>query len=178
MTRKCDSDDTPTLCTYTCPYGGDPVEVRCSRGTWSASEVNLPCKGKSSNADLQFYFFNVLNLECKEADAPAAPEGTSRKCETSKCTYTCDNDSSKTASTTCNPKTGAWDPTAIKISCPCNDPPAAPAGTTSSPDVKKPVEPGTVITYTCPIDGSEVKTECQASGKYSVEKIDLPCIGQ
>ena len=119
---------------------------------------------------------------CKESTAPAAPEGTTRKCEptgdgATKCTYVCMNDESVKTETSCNAETGKWDPTDIAIVCPCGDPPSAPDGVEVSPEVKKPVPAETVITYKCPIDGRTKTTKCEKTGKYSSEKIDLPCKG-
>ena len=62
--------------------------------------------------------------------------------------------------------------------CPCGDPPAAPDGTTASPEVKKPAAADTEVTYTCDISKKTEKTKCDGkTGKWSPETIALKCIG-
>ena len=124
-------------------------------------------------------------LECKESAAPAAPTGSSRKCDpagdkASKCTYTCDSDDKVTKEAKCIASTGKWDPTEIKLACPCPDSPKAEFPITKSPDVSAPVPAGTEITYKCDINGKESKIECskEGTGKYSPEAPDLTCKGK
>ena len=125
------------------------------------------------------------NVECKESAAPAAKDGTyKRVCDptgdkAAKCTYTCEQDDSVKTEATCDAETGKWSLNEVSLSCPCGDAPAAPDGTTASPaDVKKPAKADTEVTYTCPISGKTVKTKCDGTtGKWSVEKPELKCIG-
>ena len=96
-----------------------------------------------------------------------------------KCTYSCEQDDSVKTEATCDAETGKWSLTEVTLSCPCGDAPAAPDGTTATPaDVKKPSSPDTEVIYTCALSGKFVKTKCDGTtGKWSVEKPELKCIG-